>query len=259
VLQRLAKISEARYSAGEAMQQDLIKSQVEVSILATRIIEMERRKEGLSAEINALLNRPQDSPLARPQAIEPVPDLPAIEVLNQEAAESSPVLYSERTGIDARQLGLELARRAYYPDFEIIGGYFNMGSMKDMWQFGVHMNIPVFSGQKRRLGVEESIARLNEAQKNYRAQQQELSFKIKDQYLAAQTARKLMDLYAKLILPQATLALESSLNTYESGKIDFLSVLSNYSTILNNEISFYESRARYMSTLAALQELAGKQ
>ena len=57
LLERLAKLAENRYSAGQATQQDLIKSQVEISLIETRLLEMERNKRSMVAEINSLLNR----------------------------------------------------------------------------------------------------------------------------------------------------------------------------------------------------------
>jgi outer membrane protein TolC len=142
------------------------------------------------------------------------------------------MLRAQRAVIDSRQLGLSLSRREYYPDFEIMGGYFNQGSMKDMWEARVQMNIPIFFARKQRLAVEEAGARLGETQRTYRAEEQMIRYRIKDQYLAAENSRRLMGLYSKLILPQATLALESSLTSYSTGHIDFLSVFSNFSTIL---------------------------
>ena len=85
-----------------------------------------------------------------------------------------------------------------------------------------------------------------------------ISYRIKDQYLAAENSRRLMDLYSKLIIPQASLALESSLTSYSTGSIDFLSVLSNFSTILENEMKYYESRTQFLQSLAVLSELAGE-
>jgi outer membrane protein TolC len=178
--------------------------------------------------------------------------------MQKSAMESSPALRAQRAAIDSRRFGLELSRREYYPDFEVMGGYFNQGSMKDMWEFRVQMNIPIFFPHKRRLAVEEAGARLSEAQKTYRAGEQIISYRIKDQYLAAENSRRLMDLYQKLIVPQAALALESSLASYSTGSIDFLSVLSNFSSILENEMKFYESRTRFLQSLAVLSELAGE-
>ena len=57
LLERLAKLAENRYSAGQATQQDLIKSQIEISLIETRLLEFERSKQSMIAEINSLLNR----------------------------------------------------------------------------------------------------------------------------------------------------------------------------------------------------------
>ena len=124
---RLAQAAELRYAAGMATQQDLIKSQVEISLLETRILEFERRKGSLAAEINALLDRDVDAALGRPGAPGEPPPLPSMEALKQGALEGSPVLGARKALIDGSQLGSDLARRDYYPDFEVMGGYANQG------------------------------------------------------------------------------------------------------------------------------------
>jgi len=257
LLQRLAKVAEARYSVGESSQQDLIRSEVEINLLDGRIIQLERRRSSLEAEINRLLNRPAGQSLGRPEAVDQAPPLPPLESLQQQALGRSPMLRSQRAMIDSRQLGVEMARKEYYPDFEIMGGYFYQGSMKDMWEFRVQLNIPIFFWKKQRLGLEEAGLRLTESQRTYRAQEQEIGFKVRDRYLAAQAAQRLMDLYSRIITPQSTLALESSLTTYETGKIEFLSVLSNFTAILDSEFSYHEQKAEYLRTLAQLDELTG--
>ncbi len=258
LLERLAKLAENRYSAGQASQQDLIKSQVEISLIETRLLEMERSKRSMAAEINSLLNRDVNVGLGRPESPGEIPALPPLETMQKSAMEESPMLRAQRATIDNRQFGLDLSRREYYPDFEVMGGYFNQGSMKDMWEFRVQVNIPFIFTGKRRLGVEEAGARLSEAQRTYRAREQMISYRIKDQYLAAENSRRLMDLYSKRIIPQATLALESSLASYGTGGVDFLSVLSNFTTILENDMKYYESRAQFLQSLAVLSELTGE-
>ncbi len=256
LLQRLAKVAEARYSVGQGSQQDLIRSEVEISLLDGRTIQLEQHRSSLEAEINKLLNRPVTQSLGRPEALDQVPPLPPLTTLQQQALAQSPMLRSERAAIDSRQLGVEMARKEYYPDFEIMGGYFNQGSMKDMWEFRVQMNIPIF-WKKQRLGLEEAGLRLTESQRTYRAQEQELAFRLRDRYLAAQAAGRLMDLYSKTITPQSNLALESSLGSYETGKIEFTSVLSNFTAILDSEFNFHEQKAEYLKALAEVDELTG--
>jgi cobalt-zinc-cadmium efflux system outer membrane protein len=256
LLDRLVKLAENRYSTGQASQQDLIKAQLEISLIETRLLEMERNRQRAVAEINSLLSRDLASELGHPEPAV-IPELPVLESLQNTAAGSSPTLRAQRAIVDARQLGLEESRRDYYPDFEVMGGYFNQGSMKAMWEFRVQVNVPVFFARKQRLGVEEAVARLSESKDTYHAQELTISYRIRDQYLAAENSRRLMDLYQKLIIPQASLALESSLTSYSAGKVDFLSVFSNFSSILENEMKYYESRMQFLKALADLSELTG--
>ncbi|MFB3902541.1 MAG: TolC family protein [Acidobacteriota bacterium] len=257
LLQRLAKVAEARYSVGEGNQQDLVRSEVEISLLDGRILQLEQRKSSLEAEINRLLNRPVSEALGRPEPIDRVPLLSPLANVQQLALARSPMLRSQRAMIDGRQLGVEMARKEYYPDFEVMGGYFNQGAMKDMWEFRIRLNIPIYFWKKQRLGLEEAGLRLTESQRAYRAQEQDLGFRVRDRYLAAEAAKRLMDLYSKTVAPQSTLALESSLASYETGKIEFTSVLSNFSAILDSELNFHEQKAEYLRALAEIDELTG--
>jgi outer membrane protein TolC len=59
------------------------------------------------------------------------------------------------------------------------------------------------------------------------------------------------------VVPQSELALQSSLASYEAGSVDFLTVLSNLTTIREYQMSYYEQRAEYLKALSGLEELAG--
>lgn len=254
VLQRLAKVADRRYTAGRGIQQDLIKAQLELTLLEKKLIVEEQKKASLKAQINALLNRPPNTPLGHPEKIQELPSLGKFEELNRHAEQFSPKLKSQRAMIDGKQFGVQLAQREYYPDFDVMGGYYNMGGLKDMWEFKVQLNIPIYFWRKQRLGLEESSYRLVEAQKTYRSAEQELAYRVRDQFLSAQTAYSLLDLYKQRLIPQARLTMESSLSSYESGAVDFLTVLSNFSTILDNEKDYYEQRTAYLKAMANLEE-----
>jgi outer membrane protein, heavy metal efflux system len=257
LLQQMAKVAEARYSAGKAMQQDIIKAGIEVAILENRLIALEQKKLSIHAEINALLNRPPDAGLGRPETVSTLPSLEPFESLRARALEASPLLQGQRAVIDGRQLNVQSAQKAYYPDFDVMSGYYNQGSMKPMWEFKVQFNVPLYFGKKQRSGLEEAGATLAEAQRTYRNDQQWLLFRLRDRYVAAEAALKLMNLYSQQVVPQSELALQSSLASYEGGNVDFLTVLSNFSTIREYQMNFFEQRAEYLKALSGLEELAG--
>jgi outer membrane protein, heavy metal efflux system len=255
LLQQLARVANVRYAAGKAMQQDVVKAEIEVSILETRLVLFEQKTHALAAEINAILNRSVDRPLGRPEPIADIPSLEPISALQAIANQASPMVGAQQSIIDSRQLNVQAARKEYYPDFDFMSGYYNQGAMKPMWEFKVQVKIPLYYWRKQRYGLEEAGLRLNEAQRTYRYIQQDLSSGIRERYLAAEAARKLLDLYSKLIVPQSELALESSLASYETGGADFLTVLSNFVTIREYRMSYYEQQAEYMKALAGLEEL----
>jgi outer membrane protein, heavy metal efflux system len=257
LLQQMAKVAEARYSAGKAMQQDIIKAGIEVAILENRLIVLEQKKLSNIAEINALINHPPDADLGRPKTVSTLPPLEPFESLRARALVASPLLQEQRAVIDSRQLNVQSAQKAYYPDFDVMSGYYNQGSMKPMWEFKVQMNVPLYFGKKQRYGLEEAGATLGEAQRTYRSEQQMLLFRLRDRYVAAEAALKLMDLYSRQVVPQSELALQSSLASYEGGSVDFLSVLSNFNTIREYQMNYYEQRSEYLKAQSGLEELAG--
>ena len=92
----------------------------------------------------------------------------------------------------------------------------------------------------------------------YQAAGQSLRLKIQDDYLAATTADKLLRIYSETVIPQAGLALESSLASYETGAVDFLSVLSNFSSVLEFEMNYADELRNLHLAAVRLEESTGK-
>ena len=257
LLRKLLRITEARYSVGRAAQQDIFKAQTQLSILETRILKMEQMKRASEAEINTLLSRPQDTPLARPVDLAPGALTVSLEELFAQARENSPMLRREEKMIQRTELALNLARKDYYPDYALSAGYFNMGRMPDMYQFRVDFKLPTYFWRKQRAGVAEQAHTLSAARRNFEATDQVLRFRIKDDYLMAQTSGRLMRMYADTVIPKASLALESSLASYETGAVDFLSVLMNFMTMLEFEENYHEEMLSFHLALIRLEEMTG--
>ncbi|MGA7416188.1 MAG: TolC family protein [Bryobacteraceae bacterium] len=66
VLKKLLAITEIRYSAGQAAQQDVFKAQIQISLLEAKILLLDRDRRLRGAELNSLLNRPTEAPLDKP-------------------------------------------------------------------------------------------------------------------------------------------------------------------------------------------------
>ena len=71
LLEKLSKIAEAQYRVGKAMQQDVLRSQVEVSLLLEKLTVLEQQKATAQARINVYLLRAPESPLPPAADVEP--------------------------------------------------------------------------------------------------------------------------------------------------------------------------------------------
>ena len=259
LLQKFLKITEARYSVGKAAQQDVFKAQTQITILETKRVQLDREKRAREAEIDSVLNRAPGSPLGRPANLTVI-DLPAnLQELFASARENSPMLRRDEKMIQRAEVAVNMARKEYYPDFTLNGGYYNMGGMSPMYMFRADFKIPLYYFRKQRAAVTEQSQNLASTRKTYEATNQGLHFRIQDDYLMAETSLKLVKLYENAVIPQAGLALESSLSSYETGSVDFLSVLMNYTTIVDYQMNFYDELRDFYLALARLEEMTGRE
>ena len=255
LLRRLLSITEARYSVGSAAQQDVFKTQLQLSILETRLVDLAREHGAREAEIDSLLNRAPGSPLGRPPEIQPQEFGTPVEELYAGASGNAPMLLRDQKMIQRAQIAVDMARKEYYPDYTVSVGYFNQGSMPAMYQARVDFKLPAWFWRKQRAGLTEQAESLAESRHTYEAANQALRFRIQDDYLMATTSSKLMKLYGQTVVPQATLALESSLASYETGTVDFLSVLTNYIAVTEVQMNYQEQLQNFYLALSRLEEM----
>lgn len=258
LLDKLVSVTEARYSVGKAAQQDVFKAQTQVSILETRLVKLEQERISSEAEINSVLNRRPDMPVGRPEDMKPRELTATLEELYAAAAQNSPMLRRDQKMVERSELAVNSARKEYYPDVTLSGGYFNQGSMAPMYQFQAAFKVPIYFWRKQRAGVNEQVSMLSQSRRTYEATDQSLHYRIKDDYALAQASSKLMKLYMQTVVPQGNLALESSLSTYETGAVDFLSVLTNFTTVLDYEMNYYDEALNYVLALSRLEETTGQ-
>ena len=256
LLENLLRITEARYQVGRAAQQDVFKAQTQRSILETRRLQLEREKRAREAEIVSIVNRPPGSTLGRPDGLSTLTLTTGLEQIYAAARENSPMLRRDQKMIERAEVAVNMARKEYYPDFTLNSGYYNMGGMPDMFMFRADIKIPLYFFRKQRAGVTEKAQTLVQSRKTYEATNQGLHFRIQDDYLMAQTSEQLVRLYRETVIPQASLALESALASYETAAVDFLTVFTNYITVVEYEMNYYEELQDLYLALSRLEEMA---
>lgn len=257
LLQKLSSIAEARYRVGKGVQQDVLKSQTEISLLEQRLTVLEQQQKTAQARLNALLFRDPEAPLGAPEDVQAASLVHSLDELYSLAHEQDTGIQREQRMIERNQYAVNLAQKDYRPDFNVAYMYQQRPDMKDMQGFTFTANIPIFYKTKQREAVREQAEQLASSHQSKKNRETELLFGVKQQYLLAKSSDQLLKLYTQAIVPQSSLALESSMASYRVGTVDFLTVLANFTTVLDYEVSYYRELANYQMALAQLEPLVG--
>jgi cobalt-zinc-cadmium efflux system outer membrane protein len=223
---RLEQVAQTRYSGGLAPQQDAIRAQLEQTTMRAELIALSNEKRQLQARINGLLGRAPGSALAEPAA---VPPLPSESVLSQadlvaRARSNNLNVRAETARLQAAQANRDLAFRNRYPDFNVGLSPTQMGSRITMWGIMVEVNIPL-QQQTRRAQESEAAAMVEAARARIEAAANQAAADVEEQLSGLDAARRNESLIASRRLPQSELVLQSAIAAYETGKVDFATLL----------------------------------
>ncbi|MBS0166493.1 TolC family protein [Nitrospira sp. CMX1] len=258
LLTQFEKTAKARYSVGQAAQQDVFRAQVEISRVLDRLAVLDQQKESLHAAINRLLNRPPDGPLGTPEEVHSTLLTLPLQELNRRANEFSPALLATAKGIDRSEQAVSLARRQFYPDFDVTAlGIRNDKINDNGYQIMVGIKIPLFYGTKQKQGVREAVANLESAREDFAAARQDLLFQVKDGFVQAQRAERLITILRDAIIPQATLGLQAAQAGYAVGKVDFLTLLNSLLTLQDSQLELHSEMVNHEKALARLEAVTG--
>lgn len=257
LLVKLSNIAEARYQVGKGVQQDVLKSQVEISLLEQRLTVLEQQSKTAQVRLNTLLFHDPEAPLPSPESFEPAKLDHSLDELYTLARGQDTGLQREQRMIERNQYAVNLAHKDYRPDFAVAYMYQQRPDLMDMHGFTVTANIPIFYRTKQREEVREAKAQLESSELSKENRQTELFFAVKAEYLQAKSSEDLMGLYSKAVVPQSSLALESSMASYQVGTVDFLTILANFTTVLDYEVGYYRELSNYEMALARLEPLVG--
>lgn len=234
-----------RYAAGLAVQQDVLRAQVELA----RIDELKATQAATVAsrlaELNRLVGAAQDRSLDTPDRLPEETAVPSLTELIAAAAARSPELAAAAQAIQTGRLRVDLARKNFFPDFSVNAGSMYRGSfeMGPMWQAGVGISIPLWieRRQQNQFAEAQAVVRGRTAENDTIAQELELRTRERVAQLAA--ALQIAALYRDKVLPLDDLSLESALASYQAGKVPFITVLDALNTL-------YSDRAVYAGRLA---------
>ena len=262
ILEQYLSIAEARYGVGQGTQADVLKAQTQVSKMLEELIKLGRERPMLEAELNRAAGRGAAPATVNPPPAQAREATLRLDELRAAARASRPQLAAQQRMVDRSMKAIELARKDYYPDFDVRVSYgqrdnFQDMRREDMISFTVAINLPMWRESKREPRVAEAEAMRDQASAMYQARLNELDAMLRQQVAAAEQSLKSVRLYETGLLPQARLTADASLAAYRVGRVDFFTLLDSRMTVFNAEVGYAASLAAYNKALAELEFLTG--
>jgi cobalt-zinc-cadmium efflux system outer membrane protein len=264
LLREFVKTAETKYSVGEGIQQDVLKARVELSRMIDMLITEEQEKESLLARLNALLYRtpdaktPEEVEGADLEMLKPTPFIYGVEELEKMAVESRPVLIAARQSVEKSRLAVRLAKKNYFPDFDVAVSYGQRDNRPDFVSGSVTVTIPLWHRTKEDRKVVEKRADVRQAEEQYNSMKNDIFFRLKEATLKIKRYGDQIDLYKTGLIPQGRAALESAISGYGVNKVDFITLVNNQITLYNYEVEYYRTLTNYENTIAGVEATVGK-
>jgi outer membrane protein TolC len=246
-------VARVRYSVGQGNQQDVLRTQVELTRVGQSLAELEAESAIRLATINRLGGRPAGTPLPTTVAVQAVPAPEPLAVELERLRGVSPELEAARIAIGRAQVALDIAKREYKPDFGVQGGYMHRGDLDPMWQAGVSVTLPV-KRKRRASAVAEAEQALAAAGSRLSAVELQLRLRTEERLAQLTAAQKIALLYAEGIVPQGRMSVEAAVASYQAGRLPFISVLESMRTLYGDRATLVRALASESLIRASLDE-----
>ncbi|MBV1913977.1 MAG: TolC family protein [Pseudomonadales bacterium] len=261
LLRQFISVAKTKYEAGQGLQQDLLLSQLELSKLMDREIQLQALRRNQVIQLNLLMDRPATDELALPTKVSRrMPDLLDEDQLYLKAASIRPRLKQMETKIDAAQSRLDLAERNRYPDFKL-GMYYGdrTGGRADFVSVMLGVKVPLYSGSKQSTAVSQKNLELIKNRHNSRSETGLVMASIATAITDYQRAKQQFSLFGTGIVPQAKQTVASMLVGYQVSEVDFLNLVRSQITLFNYELRYWKALSDARMALARLEAAVGEE
>jgi len=259
LLRQFVTIANAKFRGGMGSQADVLKAQVELSLLFQHLPVLEQRRKTTEAMLNTLLDRNPASPLGLAEEPAHLPFTHPADDLHSLALNERPEIKAAELDVQRSEQSRALAQRQYYPDFNVAFQRFQNYQANDGFGAYVAMTIPFafWTKPKYDAGVQEAEAAVSVAQAQLHTVENMTRFQINDLLAKLRATDQMATLYRTTILPQAEQSLEAARVGYRAGKGGFLDLIDTQRAWRGFQLEYFKALVDHQYRLAELEQIVG--
>jgi outer membrane protein, heavy metal efflux system len=260
LLNQFAETNRQRYEVGNASQADVLTAQTDAAKLLEAQSDIFRRISDAQSQLNVLMNRPAQSPLAQPSQIPFQSPHFSLQVLQAVALSERPEMQRAQNRVEAERFRVQLANRQWFPDptLDVQAQRYNeAGQAVSELDVGVSIGLPFLNPRKYSATVTEARRNFESAQHELEAMRAETLGLVRDQLTKIKTAAHHYELYSDKILPLARQAVQSNRVAYETSSANFLELITAQRVLQDVESAHVNHLADYQVAVAELDAIVG--
>lgn len=253
----LVEIIQAIFATGRQASQDILRAELELSLLDDRLVEIDRKTSVLRAKLARRIGEAAFSrkmPNRLPGLRHPSDIAAALDMLEMHPAAR---MYASK--VDAADQDVRLAGELYKPGWAVNVGYgARGGDRSDFASVGVTMDVPLFTAKRQ-------DKRLLAAKKSRQASRLSKDTILLDLRKRLQVSRadweqleNRVSLYQSVVLERAKETSEATLSSYQSGVSDFPELVRSRLAELDAELKLLRLKSDRLKAQAQLLFLEGE-
>ncbi len=258
LLKQLSDVTFAKYNQGMVLQQVVSKIDIEKDMVENELIILTRQKEVNIQKLrqitgdNAFLSYPFNI-----KEIQKITFKYTFEEVKEKVLSLSPIIKMKNQQINIAENMRNMAVADYLPDFNLqykkrIEPYSNEYSIM------IEAEIPLWFLNNQQSNISENWEMLEAAKKEYENEINNIILKAKEHFEIIKSNLASLELLENRIIPRAESVLKSTMASYLSKKVEFMTLLDSERMLLEAKKEYYMRLTEYLMHFSMLEELAGK-
>lgn len=257
----LVEVTRSLYSVGRKTQHDVLRADLELSLLDDRLIEVDRNLGLARARLSEWLGEEAARPVA---PVRPGWDaLPALGLL-EEGLVAHPAMAAAAARIDAGDAGVAVAEEAKKPGWALdVGygyreGYLATGEPRsDFVSVSVSLDLPFFRKNRQDRMLAAALRERSASRYERLELERSLNSQLAADFSRWQDLTRRLDLFESQILVMSASRAEAAMLAYQSDAGDFADVMRATIDDLNTRLDYVRLQVERDKTYAALANLGG--
>lgn len=261
---KLVDITQSQYASGQQQQQDVIRAELELGLLADRLDDIQTKQDATRANLARLIGRESASQSlseALPQFDTIPSQLDQLTILKQH-----PLMQGENAKVDNSQYGIELVRQDYKPNWMLgltygfrDGNNPNGSERADFVSAMVTFDVPLFTGDRQDKKVAASRLRHQASMQTREDQLRILQRQLTETLSSWNRLADRLNRYDRTIVPQSRENAKAALFAYQNRRGEFTALMRARITELETELKHLRLRINHLKAHAKLLYLLGEQ